>query len=223
MECGQGHHEMGRPGERDRPGGPLCGITQYPGAGKCYAAFIPPLSGQTYDSNSGGYWGPLSKFSGFDAVEIQGKADRDIILFINGDEGKVQILESNIDDINAYAVTEKLHEYFAVDEADKRNISIVSTGKGAESRWFGCMNMSFYDPRRKVARMKQAGRGGGGSILRDKKIAALAVKYSGMTGNENNAVDPGTLQKVALKLHREIRDLGDQQCRMRRVGTVHLS
>ncbi|HQK25072.1 MAG TPA: aldehyde ferredoxin oxidoreductase N-terminal domain-containing protein, partial [Synergistaceae bacterium] len=49
-------------------GGPLCGITQYPGAGKCYTVFLSPLSEQTYDSNSGGYWGPLTKFSGFDAV-----------------------------------------------------------------------------------------------------------------------------------------------------------
>ncbi|HXK99761.1 MAG TPA: aldehyde ferredoxin oxidoreductase N-terminal domain-containing protein, partial [Acetomicrobium sp.] len=32
-------------------GGPLCGITQYPGSGKCYTVFISPLTEQTYDSN----------------------------------------------------------------------------------------------------------------------------------------------------------------------------
>jgi len=204
-------------------GGPLCGITQYPGAGKSYAAFISPLSGQTYDSNSGGYWGPLTKFSGFDAVEIQGKADKDVILYINGDEGKIQILESNQPDINAYTITENLHEYFATSEADKRSISVVSAGKAAETSYYGCMNMSFYDPRRKVTRLKQAGRGGGGSIMRDKKIAAMVVKFSKMGGNENNAVDLDTLQKVGVKLHKEIHDLDDSQCKMRKIGTAHLN
>ena len=57
-------------------GGPLCGITQYPGAGKCYVVFISPLTEQTYDSNAGGHFGPLLKFAGWDALEIQGKAEK---------------------------------------------------------------------------------------------------------------------------------------------------
>ncbi len=204
-------------------GGPLCGITQYPGTGKCYAAFISPLSDQTYDSNSGGYFGPLLKFSGFDAIEIQGKSNKDVIVYIDGDQGKVQIIESTFDDVNAYTVTEALHEYFAKDEADKINISVVSAGKAAETTRWGCMNMSFYDPRRKVTRLKQAGRGGGGTILRDKKIVALVVKYSNVTGTENNPVDLKTLQKVGVKLHKEIHDLDDKQCLMRTIGTAHLN
>jgi aldehyde:ferredoxin oxidoreductase len=204
-------------------GGPLCGITQYPGSGKSYAAFISPLSEQSYDSNSGGYFGPLLKFSGFDALEIQGKADRDIIVYIDGDEGKIQIFESPLKDVNAYTVSETLHDYFAKDEADKRNISVICMGKAAETTFLGCVNASFYDVRRKAPRLKQYGRGGGGTVLRDKKVAALVVKYSNVKGTENNPVDVSVLQKTGVKLHKEIHDFDDVQCKMRSIGTAHLN
>ncbi len=100
-------------------GGPFCGITQYPGAGKCYSVFLSPATKQTYNSNAGGYFAPFLKFSGFDALEIQGKADRPVVVFIDGDNYKVQVFESTLEDINAYYVSEELHEYFAKDENDK--------------------------------------------------------------------------------------------------------
>ena len=204
-------------------GGPLCGITQYPGSGKCYTVFISPLTEQTYDSNAGGHFGPLLKFSGWDALEIQGKADRDVIVFIDGDNNKVEIYESPFEEINAVTITEALHKYFAENEEDKRNISVVSTGSGAENSYWGCLNMSFYDLRRKTPRLKQAGRGGGGTVFRDKKLAAIVVRKRGIGPASNNPADISILQKVGLKLHKEIRDLDDQQNKMRTVGTPHLN
>ena len=58
----------------------------------------------------------------------------------------------------------------------------VSAGSGAEHTLMGCLNFSFYDPRRQVARLKQAGRGGIGTVLRKKKVKALVVKYVGLKG-----------------------------------------
>ena len=57
-------------------GGPLSGTTQYPGMGKFYAVFLSPLTDQTYNSNAGGYFGPLLKAAGFDARSVSGKAAR---------------------------------------------------------------------------------------------------------------------------------------------------
>jgi aldehyde:ferredoxin oxidoreductase len=205
-------------------GGPICGITQYPGAGKCYSVFLSPLTEQTYNSNAGGYFAPLLKFSGFDALELQGMAERDVVVFIDGDNGRVEILESNItDDKNAYTVTERLHEYFAADEKDKKNISVVSSGQAATHSLWGCMNFSFYDQRRKVARLKQAGRGGGGTVLRGKGALALVVKMSRVTGNSTGPADTDTLSRVGGKVHKEIRDFDDVQCKMRTIGTAHLN
>lgn len=204
-------------------GGPFCGITQYPGTGKCYSVFLSPATKQTYNSNAGGYFAPFLKFSGFDAMELQGKADRPIVIFIDGDNFKVQVFESTLKDINSYYVSEELHEYFAKDEEDKRTISVVSTGIGAKTTYIAGMNFSFYDVRRKVVRLKQAGRGGGGAVLCDKNVVALVVKRTHFTGLENDPADVSVIQKAGASLHKRIHDHDDEQCQMRAAGTAHLT
>jgi aldehyde:ferredoxin oxidoreductase len=205
-------------------GGPFCGITQYPGAGKCYSVFLSPATKQTYNSNAGGYFAPFLKFSGFDAMEIQGKADREIVIFLDGDNHKVQIFESTLKDINAYYVSEELHDYFANEEGtDKNTISVVSTGVGARTTYMAGMNFSFYDVRREAVRLKQAGRGGGGTVLHDKGIIALVVKRTKFTGNENDPANLSVIQKAGASLHTRIRNHDDEQCKMRSAGTAHLT
>ena len=60
-------------------GGPCCGITQYSGSGKCIVTSISPQSDRIIDSNVGGHFGPHLKFSGFDALEVQGISKEDVI------------------------------------------------------------------------------------------------------------------------------------------------
>lgn len=203
--------------------GPLGGTTQYPGCGKSLVVSISPLTGGIADSNVGGYFGPLLKFAGWDALEIQGKAEKDVIIFIDGNKGTVTIEEAPLEAINSHILAEQLTEMYADSEADKRNVSVVSSGQGAEHSFFGMLNFSFYDVRRKVTRLKQAGRGGIGRVFRDKKIKALVVKFAGVKGNSNGAVDIGRIAKAGLKINRELRDLDQVQCRMRTVGTGHIS
>ena len=74
--------------------GPIAGNTQYPGSGKSLVVTLSPATGIPIDSNVGGYFGPLMKFSGFDALEIQGKAERDVILVIDGQKGVITIEEA---------------------------------------------------------------------------------------------------------------------------------
>lgn len=57
--------------------GPIGGITQYPGSGKSLVVTLSPLTNMPMDSNAGGYFGPYLKFAGFDALELQGKAEKD--------------------------------------------------------------------------------------------------------------------------------------------------
>jgi aldehyde:ferredoxin oxidoreductase len=54
--------------------GPIGGITQYSGTGKSLVVTISPATDSVMDSNVGGFFGPFLKFSGFDAIELQGKA-----------------------------------------------------------------------------------------------------------------------------------------------------
>src|SRR5512140_2877664 len=71
--------------------GPLAGTVLYPGTGKSLVVTISPLTGSIIDSNVGGYFGPLLKLAGWDALEVQGKAERDVIVVIDGDAGTVTI------------------------------------------------------------------------------------------------------------------------------------
>ena len=202
--------------------GPLCGNTSYPGSGKSIVTTISPLTGIPVDCNVGGHFGPYAKFAGWDAIELQGRADEEVIVYIDGDAGMVQIFTAPDEEINSHILAETLIKEFA-DSPDKhQNVSVVSTGSAADHVNITCLNFSFWDKHRKVARLKQAGRGGTGTVFRDKRIKALVVKYSGLKVDTNNPVDLPTLRETGLKLHKEIAAGDDSQCRMHQVGTAHL-
>ena len=204
--------------------GPIGGITTYPGAGKSLVVSLSPTTGSVIDSNVGGYFGPYVKFSGWDSLEIQGKADTDVIVFIDGDAGVVQILESPEEDLNTHVISERLLHAFADSEAPKDllAVSTVSSGRGAEHTRIGCLNFSFFDMKRKKPRVKQAGRGGIGTVFRDKHLAALVVKKHGITGDLNHPADPERVRKAGERINKEILELDASQNDMRHVGTSHL-
>ena len=202
--------------------GPVGGITQYPGAGKSIVTTISPIFNTPFDSNVGGYFGPLLKFSGFDAIELQGKAEKDVIVFIDGDTGRVTLEEDWCKETDSHLLGEEITEALAKDESDKRNISVVSAGAAAEHTNIGMLNFSFYDERRKVVRLKQAGRGGIGRVFRDKKIKALIVYFSGIRGDLNNPADLALLQSTGVKYHKNMHDQDERQFGMRKVGTANI-
>ena len=202
--------------------GPIAGITQYPGSGKSLVVTLSPLTDSVMDSNVGGFFGPYMKFSGWDALEIQGKAEKDVVVFIDGDQGRVTIEEVDLDPSASHLISEQLTDLVAESEKDKKNISVVSSGSGGEHTRVGILNFSFYDLRRKAARMKQAGRGGIGTVFRDKKVAALVVKFSSLSGKSNNPADPAAIARTGVKITKEINKFDDSQFRMRQIGTANL-
>ncbi len=202
--------------------GPVGGITQYSGTGKSLVVSISPQTNSVMDSNVGGYFGPFLKFSGFDALELQGKAQNDVVVFIDGINHKVEIFEAPYEAVDSHVLAEQLTEIFADDESEKKNIGVVSSGSAAQHSLIGMLNFSFYDPKKKKVRLKQAGRGGIGSVFRNKKIKALVCKIPGVKGNLNNVVDLEAIMERGRRFNREIRELDDKQCQMRQVGTAHL-
>jgi aldehyde:ferredoxin oxidoreductase len=203
--------------------GPICGITQYSGTGKSLVVAISPQTDIVIDSNVGGYFGPFMKFSGFDSIELQGKAEKDVIVFIDGVNGKVEIFDAANLPVDSHVLAEELHTIFANDEKDKMNVSVVSAGTAAEHSLIGMLNFTFYDVKRKVVRLKQAGRGGIGTVLRDKKILAVVAKVPGVKGNLNNVVDMEPIMERGKRFNKEMRELDDSQCQMRKIGTAHLT
>jgi aldehyde:ferredoxin oxidoreductase len=202
--------------------GPIGGITQYSGTGKSLVVSISPQTDSVMDSNVGGFFGPFLKFSGFDALELQGKAEKDVVVFIDGINHKIEIYEAPEETSDSHVLAEHLTEIFADNDNEKKSIGVVSAGSAAEHSLIGMLNFSFYDPKRKKVRLKQAGRGGIGTVFRNKKIKALVCKIPGVKGNLNNVVDLDSIMERGKRFNREMRELDDKQCQMKQTGTAHL-
>ncbi len=203
--------------------GPCGGITQYPGSGKSIVAAISPLTNIPIDSNVGGYYGPYLKFAGWDAIEVQGKAEKDVIIYVDGPAGKVTIEEVPDDaPTDTHELGHWLLDRFAENEADRQQLAFVTTGAGAEHAYMGCLNFSFYDRKRRDLRYKQAGRGGTGTVLRDKKVKALVVRSFPIKGDMNHPADLARIQATGAAMHREVHEFDPIQNRMRSRGTSYL-
>jgi aldehyde:ferredoxin oxidoreductase len=205
--------------------GPLGGSIFYPGSGKSIVTSISPLTGIIIDSNVGGYFGPYLKFSGFDAIEIQGKAENEVIIYIDGIEGLVQISKVNESDgLSDYSheLTQQLTEKYAKNDTEKRQISVVSSGPAAKHSNWGMLNFSWYTTTRKYASVKQAGRGGIGTVFANKNIKALVCRTPRVSVKSNNPADLETARELGKTHSKEIVEIDPTQNEMRRVGTGYL-
>ena len=134
---------------------PLGGTPGYPGGG---ITSIFPLTGAPIDSNVGGYFGPYKKFSGFDVIQIDGKAGDDTVVLIDGIENTIKLFHAADLPEDAYKMSAALTRHF--DPEKPVNVSVVTADPGAAKTNFGCLNFSWWDSGRKMVRYKQAGRGG---------------------------------------------------------------
>ncbi|MBN1876144.1 MAG: aldehyde:ferredoxin oxidoreductase [Anaerolineae bacterium] len=203
--------------------GPCGGITQYPGAGKSIAATISPLTDVVIDSNAGGHFGPYLKFAGWDALEVQGKATEETLIYIDGTTATVQVFAAPDDcPTDTHQLGSWILNHFAEDEKDKGWLSFVSAGEGAGHAYMGSLNFSLYDRKRNALRYKQAGRGGIGTVLRDKGIKAIIVRTPPFKGDSNGPADLEQLKAVGAAMHEEIATWDPVQNRMRNGGTSYL-
>ncbi len=183
--------------------GPLGGTTSFPGSGKTLITTISPLTNLIIDSNVGGYFGPYLKFAGFDAMTIVGKAREDVVIVIDAVEGRIAIETAPLESVDSHLAAEELTEMYAENDLDKKNIAVVSSGHAAEHSRMGILNFSFWDWRRGVTRLKQAGRGGVGTVFRDKNIKAIVIKNRNFTPSwqveENKVAHLVTPSKISVQ------------------------
>jgi aldehyde:ferredoxin oxidoreductase len=202
--------------------GPIGGTTQYAGSGKSLVVSLSPLTDIVIDSNVGGHFGPLLKFSGWDALEIQGKADADVYVAIDGVSGRVEVVQVEGAPKDTHLLGDWLMDQVADTARDRHSMSTVTAGQGAEHTRLGCLNFSLYDRKRKGLRYKQAGRGGIGTVFRDKGLLGLIVRSGPVRADSNAPADPRRIARVGAGIHREIADYDDEQNQMRRGGTSYL-
>jgi aldehyde:ferredoxin oxidoreductase len=168
-------------------------------------ASLCPEKNTPKDCAISGHFGPYLKFSGWDALKIKGKAEKDVILIIDGNSGRVRIYDATfVKERDAHALADFLTNNIADNELEKSGVSVLCAGRGAEHSINGALSASYYDVKMKCVRLVQAARAGLGSVMRDKRILAVAVKYVGTNGALNNPVDLHEINRMAIEKHREI-------------------
>lgn len=142
--------------------GPGTGVAGFPSSGRYHImALRAPLTGSIGSGNSGGEWGPFLKFSGFDAVVIEGASDTPVYISIVN--GEAEILDArNIWGKNVFDTDRILKR-----RVGGKNTSVACIGPAGENRV--CMANIINDEHR------AGGRGGLGTVMGSKRLKAIVV------------------------------------------------
>ena len=208
--------------------GPLGGVPHFPGAGKCMAVSLSPLTGIPGASNFGGHFGAYLKYAGFDALKITGIAEKDTMIVIDAFKGEVTLKNApKIDYV--FDLEQAIVEQFSNLGHKKKNIVFVTTGLGAGNTSYGCINSHYYDPTKPVCgtrglfRTKQAGRTGLGTVMMHKKVRAVVILATFPRGeNPYGAYDWEKVKQAGARLQKVVREVDPNSLRMNRKGSAGL-
>lgn len=162
-------------------GGGPCNGTLSLASGRFNVTSKSPLTGGFGDSNAGGFWGPELKYAGYDQIIIQGKAEKPVYLWIDGD--KVEIRDASHLWGEDTFETNKL----ILKEFGDPKIKVISIGPAGENL------VKFANVM--IGPYRAAGRTGMGCVMGSKKLKAIVVR-----GDRGVKIAyPEKLQEVALK------------------------
>ena len=208
--------------------GPLGGIPQFPGTSKCMAISLSPITHLPGVSNFGGHFGAYLKYAGFDALEITGKAENALMIVIDGFKNEITLTPSPAFD-QVFELEKSLVDRFVSQGFDKKDMVFLTTGIGAASTTYGCINSHYYDPTkpvdgtRGIFRTKQAGRTGLGTVMMDKNIRAVVILAEYPHGeNPYGAHDWNRVKKAGTQLHKVVKEVDPNSLQMHRKGSAGL-
>jgi len=163
--------------------GPLTGLPG-PNFGKLVVAAKSPLTGGYGDGNIGTWVAVNLRKAGYDALVVEGKAERPSYIYIEGD--KVEIYDArDLWGLNAWATEEKLQRIHG------RDAAVVTIGPAGE-------NLVRF-----ATVVSQKGRSGGrpgmGAVMGSKLLKAVVVRGKG----EVPVADKSAYQKLAVEAVKE--------------------
>lgn len=142
--------------------GPGTGVPGFPSSGRYHVmALRSPLTGSIASANSGGEWGPFLKFSGFDAVVVEGSSERPVYLAILNGEAELRDA-GDLWGKNVFDTCRILRR-----EVGGKNTSVACIGPAGEN--LANMACIVNDEHR------AAGRTGVGAVMGSKKLKAIVV------------------------------------------------
>lgn len=143
--------------------GPCAGTT-VPGSQRFTATSKSPLTGLIGDSNSGGDFGAVLKYAGYDMVIVEGCSEEPLYLFINDD-----IVEFKKAELLWGKTTFQARRMIEVENNDP-DLAAIMIGPGGENL------VKYANIMAELGRA--SGRTGMGAVMGSKKLKAIAVRGS---------------------------------------------
>jgi aldehyde:ferredoxin oxidoreductase len=141
--------------------GPLSGL-QLPGSSRNCIGTKSALTGSIAKAEAGGFWPSELKRAGYDAIIVEGKADKPVYLWIQ--DGEVSIRDAR----HLWGMETKETEAAVRDELGDKRIHLALIGPGGENMVrYACVMNGLHDA---------AARGGPGAIMGSKNLKAIAVR-----------------------------------------------
>lgn len=167
--------------------GPLPG-TRAVFSGRYTMVHKSPVTGGWNDANSGGYFGPELKKTGYDAVFISGISEKPVYLWIK--DGKAELRDAS----HLWGKDAKETWATLKEETGEGRVRVVAIGPAGERlSYISCpINDGHRAP----------GRGGGGAVMGSKKLKAIAVRGT----LEVPVVDPDKLLEANRKVTAALRE-----------------
>jgi aldehyde:ferredoxin oxidoreductase len=140
--------------------GILCGTPMF-SANRALVSFISPQTGLLAYPMMGGFFAAELKYAGYDKVIMRGKSEKLIYIYINND--KVELRDAaHLKGKGAIETQELIRE-----ELKDPRIQVAAIGIAGENK---CFTASIEQSRSSASRL------GGGAVMGDKNIKAIAVR-----------------------------------------------
>jgi len=167
--------------------GPVTGVP-LPGSGRNCVGAKSPLTGGYAKSEPGGFWGAELKHAGYDAIIVEGKAEKPVYIWIQDGEATIR------DAGHLWGNNTKETQDTIRAELGDNLIRVASIGPAGENLVrFACIMNGLKDA---------AGRGGMGAVMGSKNLKAIAVR-----GHKRpEMADPERIKEIRqwVSAHREL-------------------
>ena len=145
-----------------------------------------PLTGGFGESEAGGFWGPELKMSGFDAIVIEGKAEKPVYLYVK--DGSAEIRDAS----HLWGKTTGETQEAIRNELGDSRVKLAQIGPAGEKMVrFACVtnNLKHFN-----------GRNGLGAVMGSKNLKAVAVRGT----KDVPAADPAALSEIARRFAKAV-------------------
>jgi aldehyde:ferredoxin oxidoreductase len=141
--------------------GPLSGL-QLPGTARHCVGTKSPLTGSIAKAETGGFWAAELKRAGYDAVIIEGRAEKPVYLWIQDGEASIR------DASHLWGKETKETQDAVRTELGDNRIQLALIGPAGENKVrYACIMHGLHDA---------AARGGPGAVMGSKNLKAIAVR-----------------------------------------------